>query len=139
MIVFQSLLTGVAELPFLNQKSDLAKTLAGGSNERSECQFLCCSGVGQGEGELSHRGRQSALISFLNSVSRGRLPLDPFGAIRAYSNLFGVIRAPLPPTRHCDSTQINTLRKRTKPKAKRFKPMQGKKLFKNSSCHFATL
>jgi hypothetical protein len=34
----------------------------GGSNERSECRFVCCSGVGSGEGELNHRGRQSALI-----------------------------------------------------------------------------
>src|ERR1700677_281896 len=34
----------------------------GGSNERSECRFVCCSGVGGDEGELCYRGRQSALI-----------------------------------------------------------------------------
>jgi hypothetical protein len=34
----------------------------GGSNERSECRFVCCSDVGRGEGELNPRGRQSALI-----------------------------------------------------------------------------
>jgi hypothetical protein len=34
----------------------------GGSNERSECRFVCCSGVGRDEGELCSRGRQSALM-----------------------------------------------------------------------------
>jgi hypothetical protein len=29
----------------------------GGSNERSECRFVCCSGVGRDEGELNLRER----------------------------------------------------------------------------------
>jgi hypothetical protein len=46
----------------------------GGSNERGECRFVCCSGVGRDEGELYSRGRQSALMpcpsgTFENSLA----------------------------------------------------------------------
>jgi hypothetical protein len=34
----------------------------GSPNERSECRFMCCSGVGRDEGELCSRRRRSALI-----------------------------------------------------------------------------
>jgi hypothetical protein len=62
MIDFQSQLTGVAGSSAIDQKSDAGMSSPGGSNERSECHFLCCSGVETGEGELNLRGRQSALI-----------------------------------------------------------------------------
>jgi hypothetical protein len=62
MIVFQSSLADVAEPPSLNQRSTTGTSSPGGSNERSECRFVCSSGVGRGEGELPDRGRQSALI-----------------------------------------------------------------------------
>ena len=47
MIVLQSLWTGVAELSAINQKSAIGMSSPGGE--------------GRGEGELNHRGRQSAL------------------------------------------------------------------------------
>jgi hypothetical protein len=48
MIIFRSSLAGVAELPPLNQRSTAGKSSPGGED--------------LGEGELNHRGRQSALI-----------------------------------------------------------------------------
>jgi hypothetical protein len=86
MIDFQSVLTDVAELPSINQRSTAGILPPGGSNERSECHFLCCSDVGWGlsrqsaamadEGELKHRGRQSAPIclSYRRSVPIGVHP-----------------------------------------------------------------
>jgi hypothetical protein len=62
MIVNQSPLAGLAELPSSNQRATIGKSSPGGSNERSECHFACCSDVETGEGELYHRGHQSALI-----------------------------------------------------------------------------
>jgi hypothetical protein len=58
-----------------------------GSNERSERHFLCCSFVGESfvnqsfdgsdEGELNHRGRQSALIKVGRAYSRAVLKSFP--------------------------------------------------------------
>jgi hypothetical protein len=50
----------------------------GGSNERSECRFVCCSDVGRGEGELNPCGRPSALMlcpsgTFENSQQHARV------------------------------------------------------------------
>jgi hypothetical protein len=81
MIVFQSPPTGVAESPSVNQRSTAGMSSPGGSNERRECRFVCCSGVEtdsseHGErhflccsfvGELINSGRQSALICLLDS------------------------------------------------------------------------
>jgi hypothetical protein len=67
MIFLRSSLTGVAELPSLNQKSAAGKPSPGGEGrgegelnprEQSERHFLYCSLVG----ELLYRGRQSGLI-----------------------------------------------------------------------------
>src|ERR1700733_3797169 len=80
MIVFQSQLTGVAEPPSFNQRSTTEISSPGGEEtgegelnprERGERHFLCCSFVG----ELSHRGRQSALISVQASVPRHAWPV----------------------------------------------------------------
>jgi hypothetical protein len=73
MIVFQSPLAGVAGPLPINQRAIAGIPSPGGPNERSECRFVCCSGVGQGEGELNHRGWQSALIFLLAFDS----PLGP--------------------------------------------------------------
>jgi hypothetical protein len=59
-----------------NERSECYFVCCSNSNERSECRFVCCSGVGQGSsergerhflccsfvGELHHRGPQSALV-----------------------------------------------------------------------------
>src|SRR5580692_5511282 len=116
MIDFQSSLTGVTGLLANNQTSAAGMSSPGGtrergerhyiccsnSNERSECRFVCCSGVETGEGELYHRGRQSALI-------RLRYLRQKFALIRAIRvkvprlgqanfGLFQPIYAPPPPT-----------------------------------------
>src|ERR1700677_1602673 len=47
----------------------------GGPNERSECHFVCCSGVGRGEGELNlreHRKRHFLYCSGLAHPERFR-------------------------------------------------------------------
>ena len=96
MIDFQSQLTGVAELPFLNQKSAAGMSSPGGSNERSECHFMCCSGVETGEGELNHRGLQSAVIK-VGRVSLPRSTGSLTAAVRASlksATLLGLLVAP---------------------------------------------
>src|ERR1700733_10147367 len=65
----------------------------GGSNEQSECRFVCCSGVGRDEGELSNRGPRSALtcLSALNSkltTHHSKLPKIPL--IKVHSHLITV-------------------------------------------------
>ena len=41
----------------------------GGSNERSECRFVCCSGVGRDEGELNLRERSERHFLYRPFVS----------------------------------------------------------------------
>ena len=45
-----------------NERSKCRFVCSSNSNERSECRLMCCSDVETGEGELSRRGHQSALI-----------------------------------------------------------------------------
>jgi len=73
MIDFQSQLTGMAKLPFLNENSAAGMSSPGGaetgSSEHGERHFLYCSFVG----ELNHRGRQHALIKVGRAYSRAVL------------------------------------------------------------------
>src|SRR5580692_3376604 len=138
MIDFQSSLTGVTGLLANNQTSAAGMSSPGGtrergerhyiccsnSNERSECRFVCCSGVETGEGELNHRGRQSALIrlrylrqkfAFIRAI-RVKVPMR-FTAILTYYRppsphpRCGPERLPKSAT-FCNATQpLATLRK----------------------------
>jgi len=78
MIDFQSLLTELAELPFLNRRSTTGIPSPGGPSERSECRFVCCSFVG----ELNPRGRRSALIE----VGRAACPAVRPCPFRTFEN-----------------------------------------------------
>src|SRR5580692_8452443 len=96
MIDFQSSLTGVTGLLANNQTSAAGMSSPGGtrergerhyiccsnSNERSECRFVCCSGVEAGEGELYHRGRPSALAWFHVPVAHHPKTPQPFATLR---------------------------------------------------------
>jgi len=110
MIDFQSSLTGVTGLLANNQTSAAGMSSPGGtrergerhyiccsnSNERSECRFVCCSGVETGEGELNHRGLQSAVIK-VGRVSLPRSTGSLTAAVRASlksATLLGLLVAP---------------------------------------------
>jgi hypothetical protein len=82
MIVLQSLWTGVAELPAINQKSATGMSSPGGEET--------------GEGELNPRGRQSALISF-RSVEGSVTPRPcPFGTFENSPALQGWVNDSTP-------------------------------------------
>ena len=58
----------------------------GGSNERSECRFVCCSGVGRDEGELNLCERSERHFLCCSNVQRGH-PAMRYADTSAHSTL----------------------------------------------------
>src|ERR1700677_4943527 len=67
----------------------------GGSNERSECHFLCCSGVGRDEGELNFRERGERHL--LRAMHRSlRLCASVANIVRVILSYYNLLKT-LPP------------------------------------------
>src|SRR5580692_7774322 len=146
----QNSTTGMSSPGGTSERGERHYICCSNSNERSECRFVCCSSVG----ERCSRGRQSALIHLRvnsrNSRRRLRVLSVSVAKIRVYrcpsvvkKNLRNKPVFPRLSKAFSEKKKIVyfswslggsnpgcTFAGQSRPKAGRFKPMQGKKIKK---------